>query len=147
MQIQTKFIGEVTVDEATIIDFPQGIPAFEDETQFVLIPLAEKSPFIIIQSVYTQEVGFIAAYPFDFKRDYAFDLEKTDEDQLQIEKDGEILIYSLLTLKDSLENSTMNLLAPIVINANKKIGKQIILHENAEHPLRYPLRSMEGSVR
>lgn len=147
MKIQTKFLGEVTIDPATIIRFPQGIPAFEEEKEFVLIPLAEKSPFIILQSVNTQSVGFMAVYPFDFKKDYAFDLEKVDEEKLQIEKSDEILVYSLLTLKDSLENSTMNLLAPIVINEQKKIGQQIVLSENAQHPLRYPLRSKEGSVR
>ncbi|MBQ0140799.1 MAG: flagellar assembly protein FliW [Kurthia sp.] len=147
MKIQTKFLGEVTIDPTTIIEFPQGIPAFEDEKQFVLIPLAEKSPFIILQSVNTQSVGFMAAYPFDFKKDYAFDLEKVDEEKLEIDESDEVLVYSLLTLKDSLENSTMNLLAPIVINAQKKLGQQIVLSESAHHPLRYPLRSKEGSVR
>lgn len=147
MKIQTKFLGEVMIDPTTIIEFPEGIPAFEEEKQFVLIPLAEKSPFIILQSVQTKSVGFMAVYPFDFKKDYAFDLEKIEEDKLKIEGTDEVLVYSLLSLKDSLENSTMNLLAPIVINAHKKIGQQIVLSENAHHPLRYPLRSKEGSVR
>lgn len=147
MKIQTKFLGEVQIDSASIIQFPQGIPAFEKEKEFVVVPLGAQSPFVTLQSVQTPSVGFMAAYPYHFKPDYAFDLEQEDLQQLQIEKSEDVLVYAILTLKDTLENSTMNLLAPIAINVKKQMGKQVVLHENAEHPLRYPLKPLEGSVR
>ena len=136
MKIQTKFLGEVQIDPASIIQFPQGIPAFEEEKEFVVIPLGAQSPFVTLQSVQTPSVGFMAAYPYHFKPNYAFDLEQEDLQQLQIEKSEDVLVYAILTLKDTLENSTMNLLAPVAINVKKQIGKQVVLHENAEHPLR-----------
>ncbi|WIL39131.1 flagellar assembly protein FliW [Kurthia sp. YJT4] len=147
MKIQTKFLGEVQIESASIIQFPQGIPAFEEEKEFVVIPLGAQSPFVTLQSVQTPSVGFMAAYPYHFKPNYAFDLEQEDLQQLQIEKSEDVLVYAILTLKDTLENSTMNLLAPVAINVKKQIGKQVVLHENAEHPLRYPLKPLEGSVR
>lgn len=147
MKIQTKFLGEIQIDPASIIQFPQGIPAFEEEKEFVVIPLGAQSPFVTLQSVQTPSVGFMAAYPYHFKEDYTFDLEQEDLKQLQIEKSEDVLVYAILTLKDTLENSTMNLLAPVAINVKKQIGKQVVLHENAEHPLRYPLKPLEGSVR
>lgn len=147
MKIQTKFLGEVQIDPASIIQFPQGIPAFEEEKEFVVVPLGAQSPFVTLQSVQTPSVGFMAAYPYHFKPNYAFDLEQEDLQQLQIEKSEDVLVYAILTLKDTLENSTMNLLAPVAINVKKQIGKQVVLHENAEHPLRYPLKPLEGSVR
>lgn len=147
MKIQTKFLGEVQIDPASIIRFPQGIPAFEDEKEFVIIPLGTQSPFVTIQSIKTASVGFMAAYPYHFKDDYTFDLEQEDLKQLQIEKSEDVLVYAILTLKDTLENSTMNLLAPVAINAKKQLGKQLILNENTAHPLRYPLKPLEGSVR
>ncbi|MEN0587784.1 flagellar assembly protein FliW [Kurthia gibsonii] len=145
MKIQTKFLGEVQIDPTSIIQFPQGIPAFEEEKEFVVIPLGAQSPFVTLQSVQTPSVGFMAAYPYHFKPNYAFDLEQEDLQQLQIEKSEDVLVYAILTLKDTLENSTMNLLAPVAINVKKQIGKQVVLHENAEHPLRYPLKPLEGS--
>lgn len=147
MKIQTKFLGEVQINPASIIQFPQGIPAFEEEKEFVIVPLGAQSPFVTLQSVQTPSVGFMAAYPYHFKPNYAFDLEQEDLQQLQIEKSEDVLVYAILTLKDTLENSTMNLLAPVAINVKKQIGKQVVLHENAEHPLRYPLKPLEGSVR
>lgn len=146
MNIETKFLGEVTIDPTTIIEFPEGIPAFEEEKQFVLIPLAPNSPFITIQSVKTPTVGFLAAYPFNFKEDYQFDIEETDKEKLKIESDEEVVVYSIITLNDSLANSTMNLLAPVIINSKEKIAKQVVLTDNEQHPLRYPLKSREGSV-
>lgn len=147
MKIQTKFLGEMTIDPENIIHFPKGIPAFEEETEFVIIPLAEKSPFIILQSVNTPTVGFMAGYPYDFKADYEFDLEPSIQQQLEIESPEDVLVYGILTLKETLLQSTMNLLAPIVINAKTKVGRQIVLVENDAHPLRYPLQAKEGSVR
>lgn len=147
MKIQTKFLGEVQIESASIIQFPQGIPAFEEEKEFVVIPLGAQSPFVTLQSVKTPSVGFMAVYPYHFKEDYTFDLEQEDLQQLKIEKSEDVLVYAILTLKDTLENSTMNLLAPVAINVKKQIGKQVVLHENAEHPLRYPLKPLEGSVR
>ncbi|GEK35093.1 flagellar assembly protein FliW [Kurthia sibirica] len=147
MNIQTKFSGEISIAEEAIIKFPDGIPAFESEQEFVLIPLQESSPFIILQSVKTPEIGFIMAYPYEFKEDYAFDLTKEDQKILELENPNTVLIYSILTLKDSLEKSTMNLLAPIVINSQCNIGKQIILNESTLFPLQYPLKKAEGSTR
>ena len=145
MKIQTKFLGEVQIESASIIQFPQGIPAFEEEKEFVVIPLGAQSPFVTLQSVQTPSVGFMAAYPYHFKEDYTFDLEQEDLKQLQIEKSEDVLVYAILTLKDTLENSTMNLLAPVAINIKKQIGKQVVLHENAARPLRYPLKPKKGS--
>lgn len=147
MNIQTKFLGEVAIDEMKIINFPEGIPAFEEEKEFVLLPIAENSSFLTLQSIKNQAVGFIVAFPFDFKKDYSFDLAKDDKEKLMIESDEDVVVYSILSLKDSLETSTMNLLAPVILNIKKMVAKQIVLTENDKHPIHYPLKNKEGSVR
>lgn len=50
-------------------------------------------------------------------------------------------------MKETLKDSTINLLAPLVINLTEKCGKQIVLHDNKSYPLRYPLDSLEGSAK
>jgi flagellar assembly factor FliW len=147
MQIQTKFLGEVEVQEESIIQFPEGIPGFVEEKQFVLIPLNETSPFLTLQSVKTAEVGFMVATPYAFKKDYAFDLQQSDVEQLHIENPEDVLVYGILTLKDTLLNSTINLLAPVVINQKTKLAKQIVLTGMDDKILRYPLKVEEGSAK
>lgn len=147
MNIETKFLGEVTIDEATILTFEEGIPGFPEEKQFVLLPIEADVPLASFQSVHTADIGFLVAYPFAFKSDYAFDLSDADREQLQLEAENDALVYGIVTLKESFQNSTINLLAPVVINKLKKVGKQIILQDNEKHPLRYPISALEGSVK
>lgn len=147
MKIQTKFLGEVEVDEQSIIHFEEGIPGFSNEKQFVLVPLNEASPFLTLQSINSLEVGFMVATPYAFKADYAFDLPQSDVAQLEIEKPEDVVVYGILTLKDTLLTSTINLLAPIVINQKTKLAKQIVLTGLDESILRYPLKVAEGSAK
>jgi len=147
MNIQTKFLGAVEVKEDAIITFSEGIPGFQDETQFALIPLNETSPFLVLQSVTSEKVGFMVATPYAFKAEYAFDLAPEDVAQLNIEQPEDVFVYGILTLKDTLAASTINLLAPIVINEKTKLAKQIVLPAEDEALLRYPLKKVaEGSA-
>ncbi|MBO2534261.1 flagellar assembly protein FliW [Rummeliibacillus suwonensis] len=146
MKIDTKFLGQVEVEKEQLITFEEGIPGFPDEKQFVLIPFGENTPFIILQSTNTVQTGFVLAFPYLFKADYAFDLSDEDVEALSIEKQEDIITYAIVTLKDTLPNSTINLLAPIVINTKKQQGKQIILKDNHQELLHFPLQSVtEGA--
>ncbi|MBS7344116.1 MAG: flagellar assembly protein FliW [Caryophanon sp.] len=147
MNIETKFLGDVAIDEEAIITFEDGIPGFPDETKFVLLPIEADVPLASFQSIHSADIGFLVAYPFAFKADYAFDLSEADKEMLEVEEETDVLVYGIVTLKENFQSSTINLLAPIVINKVKKVGKQIILQDNDKHPLRYPISALEGSVK
>jgi len=147
MKLIAKFLGEVEVNEEDIITFNFGMPGFPNLQKFVLLPIDVGLPLAILQSTEQEEIGFVVAYPFAFKNDYLFDISEEDKDELQIEKEEDVIVYSIMTLKDSIPESTINLLAPVVININKKLGKQIVLQDNSAYPLRYPIGHMEGSAK
>jgi len=147
MKIATKFLGEVEIDEQDILTFKQGLLGLEEFKKFILIPISEEHPLVLLQSIEQEDIGFVVAYPFAFKKDYSFDLSEEDIEQLQIENEKDILTYAVVTMKETLKDSTINLLAPLVINLNEKCGKQIVLHDNKSYPLRHPLESLEGSAK
>ncbi|MFE6166373.1 flagellar assembly protein FliW [Viridibacillus arvi] len=147
MQIHTKFLGPVEIIKEQIIIFEKGIPGFEKTTKYVLLPIQQDSPFATLQSIEEQEVGFIVTIPFAFKKDYVFDLAVEDTAALKVTSDKDILTYSIVTLKDPFETSTINLLAPIIINTTKKLGKQIVLQDGESYPLRFQLNAVEGSAK
>ncbi|MFC9541775.1 flagellar assembly protein FliW [Lysinibacillus sp. NPDC056959] len=147
MKIATKFLGEVEIMEKDILTFEQGLLGLEDHKRFVLLPISEEHPLVLLQSVEQVEIGFVVAYPFAFKKDYSFDLSAEDLEQLQIENEEDVLTYSVVTMKETLQDSTINLLAPLVINMDKKRGKQIVLQDNKAFPLRYPMQTLEGSAK
>ncbi|WP_312504900.1 flagellar assembly protein FliW [Lysinibacillus sp.] len=147
MRIATKFLGEIEIVEQDILTFEQGLLGLEDYKKFVLLPIDESLPLVLLQSVDQMEVGFVVAYPFAFKKDYSFDISDEDRKQLQIEKEEDALTYTIVTMKETLQDSTINLLAPLIINLDKKLGKQIILQDNKTYPLRYPMQTLEGSAK
>lgn len=146
MNIKTKFLGTIEISDMDILTFESGLPGFSDVKKFVLLPLDADLPLVVLQSTEQQEIGFILAYPFAFKKDYVFDIGEEDKVDLQVEQEEDIIAYTVVTLKETFHESTMNLLAPIVINTVKRFGKQIVLQDSSRYPLRYPIGAMEGSA-
>lgn len=147
MNIETKFLGQVEIKEDEMITFEYGLPGFPQCQKFVLLSLDADLPLAVLQSIDEAQVGFVVAYPFLFKKDYVFDISDEDKEDLQIANEEDVIAYSIVTLKESFPESTLNLLAPVIINKNKKLGKQIVLQDNAAYPLRFPIGSLEGSAR
>ncbi len=147
MKIATKFLGEVEIIEQDILTFEHGLLGLEEERKFILLPIDADLPLAILQSVERPEIGFVVAYPFAFKKDYSFDISEEDFEQLHLEKEENVLTYSIVTMKDTFQDSTINLLAPLIINMEKKCGKQIVLQDSKSYPLRYPMQPLEGSAK
>ena len=147
MLINTKFLGEVEIKESEILSFNQGLPGFPEYKQFILLSLDADLPLALLQSIEEATIGFIVAFPFAFKQDYAFDLSEEDKEDLHIEKEEEVLTYSIVTLQETFVDSTINLLAPVIINTNKKLGKQIVLQDSKAYPLRFPIKQAVGSAK
>lgn len=129
MKLQTKFEESVEIDDSNIINFEQGLPGFEDEKKFVLMPI-DGTPFSILQSVTSTALAFVTASPFVFFKDYDFELSTSVQEQLQIRKSNDVFIQVILTVADQFEKSTANLQAPIIINKEKNIGKQVVLTDS-----------------
>ncbi|MBS2970672.1 flagellar assembly protein FliW [Metabacillus sp. KIGAM252] len=126
--LNTKYHGEVEVDDSQILKFAAGIPGFASEKEFVILPLEEGSPFLILQSATTAELAFVVTSPFLFFKDYEFDLDQNIVEALKIEDVNQIQIMVILTVQDPFEQSTANLQGPIIVNEQTKQAKQVILN-------------------
>jgi flagellar assembly factor FliW len=138
LKIKTRDFGEIEIDEDNIILFENGLPGFEAHNKFVIIPLAEDSPFIIIQSLKDAEVAFTAVEPGNFIGNYSFEISDKIESELKISSIEDLLVLNIITLKEKIEDSTVNLSAPIIINVRAGLGRQVILDE-PHFELRYKL--------
>jgi len=144
MNIQTKYLGNIDVEEAKVIHFPGGLPGFIDETKFVLLDLPENEAFQILQSITSEHIAFIVTNPYHFYHEYEFELEANVLESLSINSEEDVLILTIVTLKDPFHMSTINLKAPIILNSAEMRGKQYILNisdYSAKSPLsRSPVR-------
>ena len=136
MKINTMYHGEVEIEE--VLNFEKGIPGFVDEKQFALLPLSDDETFFVLQSVATPGLAFILSSPFQFFRTYDFQLDEPAVEELGLEKEKDVAVYSILTVQDPFEKTTANLQAPIIINLKNRKAKQVILHEEqyqTKHPI------------
>ena len=138
MKIKTAYFGELTIDPSEILHFAHGIPGFEEEDQFILLPFEENSIFKILQSTKTEQLAFIITSPYTVVSDYTFDIDEATVKALNIQHENEVAVFAILSLKDTLANSTINLKAPIVLNTTNKKAKQVIL-DKENYAIRHQL--------
>lgn len=138
MEIMTRDFGKIEINKSDIISFAAGLPGFENLEGFILLPLAEESPFIIMQAVEDPDVAFVTVEPGNLIQNYEFEISDKVENNLEIESISNLLILNIITLKDQIEKSTANLSAPIVINLEEKLGQQVIL-DDQRYQVRYEI--------
>ncbi|RUL54186.1 flagellar assembly protein FliW [Lysinibacillus antri] len=145
MKIKTAYMDEITIDPANILIFEHGIPGFEEEKSFVLLPLEENSVFQILQSTNTENLAFVITSPYSIATNYNFTLDDATVNSLDIKSENEVAVFVIVSLKETLAQSTVNLKAPIVINITNKKAKQVIL-DNEAYSIRHtiPLESVRG---
>ncbi|GMK48696.1 MULTISPECIES: flagellar assembly protein FliW [Paenibacillus] len=115
----------------TTYQFDNGIPGFEHLQQFVLSEVEGEMPVRLMQSVEDENIAFLIASPFFFYNDYEWDLPDSVVQELKLDDEKDVEVWSVVTLNKDPNKSTINLLAPIVLNKKTKRGKQHIIHDHA----------------
>ena len=130
MKLHTKNFGLLEIEEEKIIAFPEGIPGFEEEKEFVIINNEdEENPFCWLQSVNNPDLAFVIINPFLIFSDYTIDLPEAVQEKLKIEDEKDVAVYSIVVVPKDLKKMTVNLLGPIIINVRERLGKQVILDD------------------
>jgi flagellar assembly factor FliW len=128
MIIATKHFGTLEVAEDKVLTFPQGLFAFEDKKHYVLLEnQGVGNPLWWLQSLDDSDLAFVLINPFLFKPDYEFELSAEDVEDLGLANPQEAAVFCLVVIPQEVKKMTANLLAPLVINAQLKKGKQIVL--------------------
>lgn len=118
--------------------FSKGIPGFEELRNFSIKPLVGNEKFKVLQSKEIKEISFVIASPFDFYEDYEINLTDEIIKELKVKKAEDVLVFNIITIGKTLESSTVNLQAPLVININSNLGKQYIM-QNSKYETKNPL--------
>jgi len=113
----------------SLMFFPEGIIGFSDHKEFEIVCDKSKEPFVWMKSIKDNSLAFIIIDPKEFKQEYNPVLSISDKAALQIDNLAECSIYSLVCVPKQSDEISANLLAPIIINKNTKIGRQVILQE------------------
>ena len=125
-KVDTLRFGTIEIEEDKITHFAHGIPAFEEEKEFVIIPYDSESPYLFMQSLSTPDLAFLITIPFLFFPDYEFELDDAVQKELGIKDQEDMLIYAIITIPQGrIEDMTANLTAQ---NKKMQLCSRTCLH-------------------
>ena len=101
----------------------QPIFGFEDIDEFNFEKIDD-----FFYSIKSGDISFTLIDPLSV-RDYSFIVDNRYKEILEVDDESDVKVYNIVTLKNPIENSTINFLAPILVNEKKALLAQIVLDE------------------
>lgn len=142
VEVNTRVFGKIAIEEDKIIRFDSGILGFPELKDFTLIYDSDKgsdSGIKWLQSI--QEPGFampvmnpeliMPGYTPHFDREYLAPLGNNPEDE-------ELLLLVTVTVPKDITKTTVNLRAPIIVNADSCKAVQLI-NEDEQYSIKYAI--------
>lgn len=111
------------------LHIPGGLLGFPELERYTLVEWGgDGSPFSMLRSVDEPDLAtFVVVPPHVFFPDYVPEIADEAVSDLGIETEDDALLLSIVTVKDPVQSSTLNLLGPIVVNIHKRVGAQTVL--------------------
>jgi flagellar assembly factor FliW len=129
--VWTSRFGDLRVDEDLVIAMPHGLVGFERCRRFVVVTPDEKSSFRWFQSLDDGSIAFPIIEPRHFMPDYAPTISDSDGRLLGLTQETPKLVFAVVTVpKRDPRSMTANLLAPLIINAATRVGRQVIVTDD-----------------
>lgn len=146
MKINTKLFGEIEAEEEKLLIFEMGIIGFGEYKKYMLIHETdrEEKNILWLQSIDEPELALPVIDPLVLVEDY----NPSVEDEL-IKPLGEMaqedaLVFVTLTVPSDITKMTVNLKAPLIINAKTRKACQIIVDEES-YMIKYPVYDILAS--
>jgi flagellar assembly factor FliW len=128
--IETARFGRVEIAANRVLHLLGGLLGFPKSQRFVLLEHDKDSPFQWLQSL---DEGFLAVPVTDprlFFPDYHVKIKRDELAALRVTSAEELEVLVILSLRAEPQDMTANLKGPIIIHAERLIGRQVVLKES-----------------
>ncbi len=125
-----------------IIDMKRGLPGFEGVRRYSLASKGGETPFCLLSGI-DKGPTFIVINPFLVCPDYSPVLPEREARFLGIDDPSRAILFVIVTIRRDPLDVTVNLRAPVVINADLNTAAQVVL-EDSELPLRHSIMPKKG---
>jgi len=150
MTFATSHFGTITVDAGAVIEFPEGLPGFEDRRRFLPLNHPGGTGLIFLQSLELPELCFLAVPVQALRPEYRVAMSAEDLELLGLAEDrppelsAEINALAILSLVEG-EPPTANLRSPVVIRIATRRAVQAIRPDD-RYGLREPLLAEDAEA-
>ena len=137
--VATTRFGEIDIEEDKVIHFQDGLLGFQEQKNYIIQQHKPGSAFYWLQSIELPGLAFVIINPFLGEKDYLKKLPSSDLEYFDGIEDGRTLVLAMVSIRPESEPPlTMNLVGPLVIDLQTRIGRQVILSStvySCKHPL------------
>jgi len=135
MKVRTSRFGEVEVAEETLIHLDEGILGFPHDKRFILLEHdTEDTPFKWLQSADSPDLAFVVIDPGELVVKYHFELEDDVVEALGSSRQADYIPMVIVNIpREDPIRMTANLRGPVVVNAQSRRGRQIVLKSEEYH--------------
>lgn len=144
--IETTHFGPLACGPEAAIEFPAGLPGFEDERRFVPLDMPEHAPLVFLQSMTTPGLCFLTLPVLSIAPQYRLEVAPEDLTRLGLDSrcqpaiGQDVLCLAVVTVAE--DAITANLRAPLVIAVHDRRAVQSIQPEG-RYSHRQPLEAGE----
>lgn len=143
MEVNTTRFGPLEVEAEDLILFPSGLMGLEDCRQWVLLTDAGNECLGWLQSATRPEVALAVVSPRRFVPQYQLRVPRSELEPLRLDEVRQAQV--LVVLSKNGEAITLNLKAPLVINPERRLGRQVIA--NGDLAVQHTLESEPAPLR
>lgn len=119
--------------------FPEGLLGFSSHRYFVFAPYqpadGSASPFFVLQAK-EDDLSFPLIAPRLLASDYTLTPPAEVLAKIGAGSTADLAVFAIVTLREPIEQITVNLQGPILLNPVSRLGLQVVAEQ---YPLRYPL--------
>ena len=113
-----------------IIHFDEGLIGFSEYKDFVLMENDGLAPFRLLQSIEAPQVGFLVLEASNLLSNYYDVVPAREWESIGADRETRPLAFVIVVVGSSPETSTGNFQAPLLVNYDSMVGKQIILTDS-----------------
>lgn len=140
MKANTRLFGDIDIEDDKIIKLKEGIIGFPDLQNFTLIHDEEKEgkgSIKWLQSMDDPAFALPVINPLDVKPDYQLIVNEEGLKPLGYMTEENTFILVTITVPEKIEEMSVNLKAPFVINTDTLQGAQMIVED--DYPVKYKI--------
>lgn len=135
IRINTTRFGRLDVDPTDRIVFPLGVLGLEDCREWILLADAENDALGWLQAINRREIALAVASPRRFVADYQVRVMRSEMALLELADPRQAQVLAIVGKNQ--RGITLNLKAPLVVNLDRRLGRQVI--SNSDYPIQYEL--------
>src|SRR5258706_5269676 len=144
MKVQSSRFGTIELDDKEVIQFPAGVIGFPDETSFVMLRPKPESPVAWVHSTRTSWFALPVVSAEVLLADLGSKVSEATKASGIASTDQPCAVMAVLNAPGGGAPASVNLMAPIVVNAETRQGAQVLL-ESSNYSTQEPfvLRTVE----